>query len=94
MKWNAFFILICITLGVMAPPMFPHINDHGATAEIGTLDVCHAVTPALSSNGDMLWMNEYAGPHLLPADSRNADVTVLLFKSPLISSQDERPPEV
>jgi hypothetical protein len=81
-------------LGIMAPPMFPHIIDRGVKAQIGTLDVCHSVIPSLSSHGDMPWMKEWACPHLPLAASQSVDMLYRLFKHPLIAFQDEHPPEV
>lgn len=60
MKWKSVLILLSIALSIVLPPSFPLLSDHGATAAIGTLDVCHSAMPALSSNGDMPCVNECA----------------------------------
>ncbi len=86
-------ILLCIALSILAPPVFHPVIDHGQ-AEIGTLDVCHPAIQSLSSGGEAAWMTELGSRHLPLAESRNAVIAAAPLKSPLLSSQDEHPPEV
>ncbi len=53
MKWPAVIVLLAIALTVFVPPVLPQTSMHSRTAEIGSLDVCHAATPALAANGEM-----------------------------------------
>jgi hypothetical protein len=94
MKWQAFIVLLAIALSIVVPPSLPFLSDHSAMAAIGTLDVCHSATPALSSNGDMPCVNECACRHLPFAQSKSAEILAPPCKPLLISFQDERPPKV
>ncbi len=94
LKWNAGCILLFIVLSIAAPPVFHPALDHGSGTEIGTLDVCHASLHSLSAGSEMTWMNEFVRRHLPPAESRNAGSSAALFKTTLLSSQEEHPPEV
>jgi hypothetical protein len=94
MKWQASIVLLAIALSVVAPPSLPFLSDRGAMATIVTLDVCHSVTPALSSNDNMPCVNEYPCRQLLLAQSKNAEIIASPFKPLLIAFEDERPPKV
>ena len=65
----------------------------GGLAEIGTLDVCHSATPALSSNGDMPCINECLHLPLPQGLIKISAVAVLRLKPFSIAFQDERPPK-
>jgi hypothetical protein len=94
MKWSALIVLFAIALSIVLPPSLPFLSDHGTMAAIGTLDVCHSATPALSSNGDMPCVNECPCRHLPLVASNNAEIFTPPFKPLLIAFQDERPPKV
>jgi hypothetical protein len=53
MKWQALIVLLAIGIGIFAPPALPMFVCNDGHSSIGTLDVCHSATPALSSNGEM-----------------------------------------
>jgi hypothetical protein len=94
MKWKAILVLLSITLSIGAPPSLPLITDHGVKTVIGSLDVCHAATPALSSTGDVPYMNEFPSWHLPLAKSKNTGIYTPPFKPIVIAFLDERPPKV
>ncbi len=53
MKWQAVIVLLAIALTILVPPALPQTSAQGRPAQIGTLDVCHAATPALAANSEM-----------------------------------------
>ncbi len=93
MKWQAILIVLCIVLGLLAPPTAPLIGNHGPCAVLGALDVCHSAMPALSSVGDMPCMNDCSRLHLPLAHSAAAEPVISPLQSTLLVFQDERPPE-
>lgn len=54
MRSVTFILLIVLTFTVLAPATsFTLIVVNDGRSFLGTLDVCHSATPALSSNGEM-----------------------------------------
>jgi hypothetical protein len=94
MKCQAAIILLAIVLSIVVPPSLPLTILHGGQAEIGTLDVCHSTTPALSSNGDMPCMSESPYKPLPLPQNVVAVIENPQFKPFFIAFQDERPPKV
>jgi hypothetical protein len=94
MRVQTIIILLAIALSIVVPPSLPFAISHGGQSSIGTLDVCHSATPALSSNGDMQCINECpCGP--LPLALENvAEITPPTCKPFFIAFQDERPPKL
>jgi hypothetical protein len=93
MKWQAVIVLLAITLSIVVPPSLPFLSGHGAMASIGTLDVCHSATPALSSNGDMPCVNECPCRPLPLAQNKVIIVPNSHLSPYFIAFQDERPPK-
>jgi hypothetical protein len=93
MKWKAILVLLAIVLSFIVPPSLPFMADRGALAEIGTLDVCHSATPALSTNGEMPCVNVSALSPLPLAQNQVPEIVNPRLKPFLIASQDERPPK-
>lgn len=93
MKWKALIVLLAIALSVVVPPS-PFLSDPGAIATIGTLDICHAAAPALSSNGDMPF-EIVASAHPVPVTLlENAYIVQQPCKPCFIALLDERPPQL
>ncbi len=93
MRWQSIIVLLAIALSIALPPALPIMADQDGQAEIGTLDVCHSTTPALSSNGEMPCINECMNQPLPPGLSTVSDVAPPRFKPFGIAFQDERPPK-
>jgi len=93
MRWNAIIVLLAIALSIVVPPVLPIMVAQGSQAELGTLDVCHSATPALSSNGDMPCINESMNWPLPQGLSKVSAVAAPCFKPFSIAFQDERPPK-
>jgi hypothetical protein len=67
------------------------VND--GQSFLGNLDVCHAATPALSSNGEMPCVNEVPCRICQPAQGEVVQIDNHLFQPFLIVLQEERPPK-
>jgi len=93
MKWQAIFVLLTIALSIVVPPSLPLMVLHDGRAELGALDVCHAATPALSSNGDMPVINACSSEPLPLACITVVEIVNPYFKPFFFSFPDERPPE-
>ncbi len=93
MRWQSIIVLLAIALSIVVPPALPIMAAQGGQAEIGTLDVCHSATPALSSNGDMPCINEGMNL-LLPQELSTVSAVAAPRSKPFcIAFQDERPPK-
>jgi hypothetical protein len=93
MRWHAVIILLAIVLSIVVPPSLPLTMLRGGQAEIGTLDVCHSATPAISTNGDMPCMSECPCRPLPLLQNAVVAIEDPLFKPFFIAFQDERPPK-
>ena len=92
MKWQAIIVLLAITLSIAVPASLSLTCDHGGLAAIGTLDVCHSATPALSSSGDMQCIQ--CSCHPLPLVlQETSEIVNSHFKQAITAFQDERPPK-
>jgi hypothetical protein len=94
MRWQAVIILLVITFGIVGPPTLSMIVLHDGHTTIGTLDVCHSSTPALSTSGDMPCMSECLFQSLPLNQNAVVELANPRFKPFFISFQDERPPKV
>ena len=93
MRWQSIIVLLAIALSIVVPPTLPIMAAQGGQAEIGTLDVCHSATPALSSNGDMPCINSGMNQPLPLGLSKVPAVAAPRFAPFNIAFQDERPPK-
>jgi hypothetical protein len=93
MKLKAVIILLALGLSIALPPSLTLMTDRGEQATIGTLDVCHAATPALSSNGEMPCVIESTCYPLYLTLNTTAEPISSPFKPLLFAFQDERPPK-
>jgi hypothetical protein len=93
MRWKSIILLLAIALSIVVPPALPIMIAQGGQTEIGTLDVCHSATPALSSNGDMPCINSAIDQPLPPGLSNISAVIAPRSKPFCIAFQDERPPK-
>jgi hypothetical protein len=93
MRSSAVIVLIALSLTVLAPPSFA-LTTYGDKAPVlGTLDVCHTATPALSSNGEMPCVNERVSLPLHLASDKVTEIVNPPFHPFHIAFQDERPPK-
>ncbi len=92
MKWQAFIVLAAIVLAIFAPPALPLLGAHGASAQIGTLDLCSSGIPALAANGEMPCIS-----HVPALQCPTMIITFTAFQKPvfvqfLFTFDNERPP--
>ena len=94
MRWQAVIVLTAIALSIVIPPTLILTGVHGVQTAIGTLDVCHSATPALSSNGNMPCL-DVCSNHPLPLALQGVtQIAALQDKSVIIAVQDEHPPQL
>jgi hypothetical protein len=93
MRLKALIVLVTIAFSIVGPPSLSLTLSDGGHATIGTLDVCHSTTPALSSEGDMPCLNESPDYPFPLALSKASEIVNPLNKPLLIAFQDERPPQ-
>jgi len=92
MKVRSVIVLFAIALSVLSPISVHLTIAHGQTS-IGTFDVCHAGSPALSTSHDMPFVNQ---PIYHPYLVSRVEGTQLLDHTltQLISTfQEEHPPK-
>jgi len=93
MRWKAIIVLLAVALGIIVPPSLSLTLADGGHSAIGTLDVCHSATPALSSNGDMPCVNEHPCYPASLAKHKASEIVNPPCKPLFIAFQDERPPK-
>lgn len=94
MKWQAVIVLLAIALTIAIPPSLFPTCSHAGHAMIGSLDICHSATPALSSSGSMPWIQE-SPCHPLPLLlQETSEIVNPLFKPVITAFQDEHPPKI
>jgi hypothetical protein len=93
MKWQAVIVLLAIALTIVMPPSFSFSCGHAGHAMIGTLDICHSATPALSSSGNMPYMQQCPCHPLPLVLQETSEIVNPLFKPFITAFQDERPPK-
>ena len=93
MKLKAVIVLLVLGLSIALPPSLSLMTPHGEQAAIVTLDVCHAATPALSSNGEMPCVNVGTFNALPLSQNMTAEFSNPPCKPFFIAFQDERPPK-
>ncbi len=94
MRWKAIIVLLAVALSIIVPPSLSVTIADGGHSMIGTLDVCHSATPALSSNGDMPCVNECPCYPVPLAQHKASEIVNPPRKPLLIAFQDERPPKI
>jgi len=93
MKWQAVTVLLAIALTIVIPPSFSLSCGHAEHTMIGTLDICHSSPLALSSNGNMPFIQE-SFCHPLPLVLQESFEIVNPFFKPVVTAfQDEHPPK-
>ena len=86
-------VLLAVALSIIVPPSLSLTIADGGHSMIGTLDVCHSATPALSSNGDMPCVNECPCNFFPFAQHAVSEIVSPPSKPLFIAFQDERPPK-
>jgi hypothetical protein len=94
MKWISLIVLAVLLMTALSPLTAFAVPVAGAGAPVlGTLDVCHSATPALSSGGTMPWVNESPGDQVPLLVISSHEQSPLLFSHLILPSQYDRPPK-
>jgi hypothetical protein len=93
MRWQAVIVIAAIALSMVVPPAFLLSGAYGTQTAIGTLDICHSATPALSSNGEMPCLHECTSIPLPVAQYHIAKIENSPLKPIFIAFQVEHPPK-
>ena len=93
MKWQVVIVLLSIALTIAAPPSISLTCGHAGHTIISTLDICHSTTPALSSSGNMLCIQEHNYHPFFLFLQETSKIEDPLFKPVIITFQDEHPPK-
>ncbi len=93
MKARSVIMLLAMAFGVLSPPAAHLTITHGQTS-IGTLDVCHAGFPALSTSQDMPCVSQSIYGLYLPPFIEVAQILDPTLKFLFSTSQEEHPPKI
>jgi len=94
MKCQAVIVLLAIALTITIPPSLSLPRGHTSHALIGTLDVCHSTTPALSSSGNMPCIQVSPCNPLPLVLQETLEIANPFFKPTITAFQDEHPPKI
>jgi hypothetical protein len=92
MRYQSLIVLIAIAVSTVASPSLLAIA-HDRETMIGVLDVCHSVTPALSSNGDMPCVNERPRSRVLFLFVASSESPQFFLIQMPIPKMNEHPPK-
>jgi hypothetical protein len=92
MKWQTLIVVVAITFSVLSPISVHLTIEYGQTS-IGTFDVCHAGSLAVSSVHEMPCFIENLYVLIRPSSPARAEDLSLVSQLPIIAFQDERPPK-
>ena len=92
MKWQTLIVVIAIAFSALSPLSVHLTIEYGQTS-IGTFDICHAGSLAVSTNLDLPCFieNPYVPRPLLSPE--RAEIPSTDCKHLIIAFQDERPPK-
>jgi len=94
MRSVTIILLVVLAFTVLAPMTLftlTIVNDEGSF--FGNLDVCHAATPALSSNGEMPCVNSSSSKIPLYLSIMTSDSFHPLFTEVVFTAPNEQPPQ-
>jgi hypothetical protein len=93
MKWQTIIVLVAIAFSVLSPLSVHLTIEYGQTS-IGTFDVCHAGSLAVSSIHEMPCFIENLCVLIPPASPTRAENFSPVSQLPIIAFRDEHPPKV
>ena len=92
MKWQTLIVVVAIAFSVLSPLSVHLTIEYGQTS-IGTFDVCHAGSLAVSSIHEMPSFTEKLCVLIPPSSLTRAEHFSHVTRLPIIAFQDERPPK-
>ena len=87
-------VLLAILCSIVAPPSLCLAAADGGHEMIGTLDVCHSTSPALSARGSQPCVHESICYVPSPTLETFYEIVVSAVTPISISFPDERPPKI
>jgi hypothetical protein len=93
MRWAALLVLLALLLGSFVPQPAEITVMRNGHLMIGTLDVCHSATPALSLNTDMSCVNTGACDQAPVSLIAHTNIPDPVFPHFFIPRQNDRPPK-
>ena len=93
MKCQAVIVLLAIALTIVIPPSLSPMCSHAGHSMIGTLDICHSATSALSLRGSIPCIQESACFPLPLVLQETSEMENPLLNPAITAFQDERPPK-
>jgi hypothetical protein len=93
MKVKSVVVLFTIAFSVLSPLSVHLTIAHGQTS-IGTFDVCHAGSTALSSSPDMPCVSQLIYTPCLPTHIESTQILGIALKLPISAFQEEHPPKI
>jgi hypothetical protein len=94
MRWQAISLLLTIVVSIAAPPSLSLYVTDGGHVMIGTFDVCHSTTPALSTRSSTPYVHEKSCCLSPPTLAAIADIEIAAVTPISISLPDEHPPKI
>jgi len=93
MKWQTIIVVVAIAFSVLCPLSVHLTFEYGQTS-IGTFDVCHAGSLAVSSSNEMPAFIENLCVLIPPSSPTRVEKLSSIGQFPIIVFRDEHPPEV
>lgn len=92
MKWQTIIVVVAIAFSVLSPLSVHLTIEYGQTS-IGTFDVCHAGSLAVSANHEILCITGDSSGLIPLRSTESAAIPSAVRKLLIIASQEERPPK-
>lgn len=93
MKWQSLIVVVAIAFSCLSPLSVHLTIEHGQTTTIGTFDVCHAGSLAVSSIHEMPYFTENLCVLIPPSSPMRMENLSLVGRLPIIAFRDEHPPK-
>jgi len=93
MRVKSVIVLLAIAFSVLSP-VSVHLAIAQGETSIGTFDICHAGSPALSTSHDIPGVSEPVYRPCLPSYSDGGDILEPTLKLFLSAFQEEHPPKI
>jgi hypothetical protein len=92
MKWQTLIVVVALAFNVLSPLSVHLTIEYGQTS-IGTFDICHAGSFAISANHEMPCFTEKPCVLIPLSSPKRVEILSSVCKIPIIAFQDERPPK-
>ncbi len=93
MRWATFPVLLTLLLGFLVPQAVTVPVMRDGHLMIGSLDVCHSVTPPLSKNGDMPRLYSGVCDQMPASLVAYMNIPETVFPQFLLPQENDRPPK-